>query len=237
MSLFELPSEGQTAAVDTAITSRHSIRAFLPTPVPRDVVEAILRVASHAPSGTNTQPWQVHVLAGPAKQRLSDRILAIYSDPVELAGHQEEYDYYPREWASPYLDRRRKVGWDLYGLLGIAKTDKVAMRDQHGRNYRFFDAPVGLIFSIDRVMRQGSWLDYGMFLQSIMVAARARGLHTCPQAAFTRFHRVIAEELAFRPEQMLVCGMALGYADPSAVENTLVTERAAVGEFTRFLDD
>jgi nitroreductase len=237
VNLFDQPSEAQTTAVDAAITSRHSMRAFLPTPVPRETVEAILRVASRAPSGTNTQPWQVHVLTGAAKQRLSDRISAVYENPLELAGHQQEYDYYPKEWASPYIDRRRKVGWDLYGLLGLSKTDKVGMRVQHGRNYRFFDAPVGLIFSIDRAMQLGSWLDYGMFLQNIMVAARARGLHTCPQAAFTQFHRLIAEELAFRPEQMLVCGMALGYADPAAVENSLVTERADVAEFARFLDD
>ena len=236
MNLFDKPSEAHTAAVDAAITSRHSMRAFLPTPVPRETVETILRVAAQAPSGTNTQPWQVHVLTGAAKQRLSDRISAIYENPAELATHREEYDYYPKEWASPYIERRRKVGWDLYGLLGLAKTDKAAMHRQHGRNYRFFDAPVGLIFSIDRVMRQGSWMDYGMFLQNIMVAARARGLHTCPQAAFTQFHRAIAEELSFKPEQMLVCGMSLGYADPAAVENTLVTERAAVAEFARFIE-
>ena len=161
---------------------------------------------------------------------------AAYENPAELATHQQEYDYYPKAWASPYIDRRRKVGWDLYALLGLAKTDKAGMHAQHGRNYRFFDAPVGLIFSIDRVMQQGSWLDYGMFLQSIMVAARARGLHTCPQAAFTQFHRLIAEDLAFRPEQMLVCGMAMGYADPAAVENSLVTERAPVSEFATFLE-
>ena len=237
MTRYDKPSETHTAAVDAAITSRHSMRAFLPTPVPRETVETILRVAAQAPSGTNTQPWQVHVLTGAAKQRLSDRISAIYENPVELATHQEEYDYYPKEWASPYIERRRKVGWDLYGLLGITKTDKAAMHRQHGRNYRFFDAPVGLIFSIDRVMRQGSWMDYGMFLQNIMVAARARGLHTCPQAAFTQFHRTIAEELAFKPEQMLVCGMSLGYADPAAVENTLVTERAGVTEFARFIEE
>ncbi|NWJ40293.1 MAG: nitroreductase [Geothrix sp.] len=237
MNLFDRPSEADIAAVDAAITSRHSVRAFLPTPVPREIVEDILRVASRAPSGTNTQPWQVHVLMGAARRRLSDRISAVYENPAELATHQQEYDYYPKEWASPYIDRRRKVGWDLYALLGLAKTDKAGMHRQHGRNYRFFDAPVGLIFSIDRVMQQGSWLDYGMFLQSIMVAARARGLHTCPQAAFTQFHRLIAEELAFRPEQMLVCGMALGYADPSAVENSLVTERAPVSEFARFIED
>ncbi len=236
MNLFDMPSEAQTAAVDAAITSRRSIRAFLPMPVSQALVEDILRVASRAPSGTNTQPWQVHVLTGAAKQRLSERILAVYEDPEELATHEREYEYYPTEWRSPYLDRRRKVGWDLYGLLGIAKDDKAGMHRQHGRNYRFFDAPVGLIFSIDRIMRQGSWLDYGMFLQGIMVAARARGLHTCPQAAFTQFHRVIAQELAFKPEQMLVCGMALGYADPAAVENSLVTERAPVSEFARFLE-
>jgi len=229
-----MPTEADRAAVDAAITSRHSMRAFLQTPVPREVVEAILKVASRAPSGTNTQPWQVHVLTGKALRRLCDRIGAIYDDPAELATHEREYDYYPKHWTSPFLQRRRKVGWDLYGLLGIEKTDKAAMHAQHGRNYRFFDAPVGLLFSIDRAMALGSWLDYGMFLQNIMVAARARGLHTCPQAAFTQFHRVIAEELAFRPDQMLVCGMALGHADPEAVENHLVTERAELAEFAVF---
>ena len=237
MNPFEQPSSAETAAVDAAITSRHSMRAFLPTPIPRATIEEILRVASRAPSGTNTQPWQVHVLMGAARQRLSDRISAIYANPEELATHVEEYSYYPKTWASPYIERRRKVGWDLYGLLGIAKTDKDRMQQQHGRNYRFFDAPVGLIFSIDRAMQAGSWLDYGMFLENIMIAARARGLHTCPQAAFTQFHKVIGEELNFTPDQMLVCGMALGYADPDAVENSLVTERAPVSEFATFIEN
>lgn len=237
MDRFTQPSPAETAAVDAAITTRHSMRAFLPTPVPRAQVEEILAVASRAPSGTNTQPWQVHVLTGSARQRLSDRILAVYDDPEALAEHQQEYAYYPKEWTSPFLERRRKVGWDLYRLLGIAKEDKARMHEQHGRNYRFFDAPVGLIFSIPRVMETGSWLDYGMFLQSVMIAARARGLHTCPQAAFTQFHRIIAEELGFAPDQMLVCGMALGYADPNAPENQLVTERAPVSEFARFYGD
>jgi len=236
MSRFNTPTPEQTAAVDHAILTRHSMRAYLPTPVPRKTLEDILRVASHAPSGTNTQPWQVHVLTGAAKQRLSERILAAYLDPVQNAAHQEEYAYYPREWRSPYIDRRRKVGWDLYGLLGIGKADKDRMQAQHGRNYVFFDAPVGLIFTIDRVMAQGSWLDYGMFLENIMVAARGRGLHTCPQAAFTQFHRVIADELQLSEQQMVVCGMALGFADPHAIENGLVTERAPVAEFARFLE-
>lgn len=234
---FDLPSPEQREAVDAAITSRHSMRAYLPTEVPRETVEDILRVAARAPSGTNTQPWQVYVLTGAAKARLSRRILDAYLDPAAFAAAQEEYAYYPREWVAPYVDRRRKVGWDLYGLLGIGKGDKARMQAQHGRNYLFFDAPVGLIFTIDRVMQQGSWLDYGMFLQNVMVAARARGLHTCPQAAFTQFHRLIGEELGFAPQQMLVCGMALGFADPAAVENSLVTEREPVSGFTHFLCD
>jgi nitroreductase len=222
-------------AVDAAITSRRSLRAFLPTPVPRETVEAILGIAARAPSGTNTQPWQVFVLTGEAKTSLSEKIVAAYDDPAVRATHTEEYDYYPTEWRPPFIDRRRKVGWDLYALLGIAKTDKARMHQQHRRNYRFFDAPVGLIFTIDRVMQQGSWLDYGMFLQNVMVAARARGLDTCPQAAFTQFHRIIAAHLALSDSQMVVCGMSLGHADPAAVENTLVTEREPVSSFARFL--
>ncbi|SEK53110.1 Nitroreductase [Roseateles sp. YR242] len=233
---FHTPTPEQTAAVETALQTRHSMRAFLPTPVPRETIERILQVAARAPSGTNTQPWQVHVLTGEAKDRLVQRLHAAYDDPEELATHTEEYAYYPREWVSPYIDRRRKVGWDLYGLLGITKGDKLRMHEQHGRNYSFFDAPVGLMFTIDRVMQQGSWLDYGMFIQNVMVAARAHGLHTCPQAAFTQFHRLIGEELQLAPQQMLVCGMALGYADPEAVENTLVTEREPIGGFVRFLE-
>ncbi len=230
------PTPEQTAAVDAAISSRRSLRAFLPTPVARATIEQILALAARAPSGTNTQPWKVTVLTGAAKAALSERILAAYDDPAERATHVEEYAYYPTEWVSPYIDRRRKVGWDLYGLLGIAKTDKARMHAQHGRNYRFFDAPVGLIFTIDRVLRQGSWLDYGMFLQNIMVAARARGLDTCPQAAFTQFHRLIAEQLGLPPDEQVVCGMSLGHADPDAPENALRTEREPVAGFARFLD-
>jgi nitroreductase len=226
----------QAAAVDQAITSRRSIRAYLPTPVPRQTIEEILAVAARAPSGTNTQPWKVYVLTGAARQRLSASICAAHDDPAQRAQHTEEYAYYPTEWRSPYVDRRRKVGWDLYSLLGIGKADKARMHAQHARNYAFFDAPVGLIFTIDRVMQQGSWLDYGMFLQSVMVAARARGLDTCPQAAFTQFHRIISQELNLPAEEMVVCGMALGHADPKAVENTLVTEREPVAGFARFME-
>ena len=226
----------QQEAVDAAITSRRSIRAFLPDPVPRAEIERILDVASRAPSGTNTQPWKVTVHTGATKTRVSSAILAAHNDPEQARLHTEEYAYYPREWASPYIDRRRKVGWDLYALLGLTREDKAGMSAQHGRNYQFFDAPVGLIFTIDRIMEQGSWLDYGMFLQNIMVAARGRGLDTCPQAAFTQYHRIISAELGLPANEMVVCGMALGKADPSKIENSLVTAREPVSGFTRFFE-
>lgn len=224
------------AAVDAAITSRRSVRAFLPTPVPRATIEDILRVASRAPSGTNTQPWRVHVLLGEARAALTHKILAAFDDPAQASQHAEDYPYYPAEWFPPYLERRRKLGWDMYALVGIVKGDKARMHEQHGRNYRFFDAPVGLIFTIDRRLAQGSWLDYGTFLQSVMVAARARGLDTCPQQAFSRFHRIIEQHLALPPKQMVVCGMSLGWADPDAPINRLVSEREGVDAFARFVE-
>jgi nitroreductase len=229
------PTAEQIAAADAAIITRRSLRAFLATPVPRETIEEILSVASRAPSGTNTQPWKVYVLTGDSKAELSRKVAAAYDDPAERAMHSEEYAYYPTEWKSPFIDRRRKVGWDLYGLLGIAKTDKERMHAQHRRNYEFFGAPVGLMFTIDRVMQTGSWLDYGMFLQSIMVAARARGIDTCPQAAFTQFHRIICEHIGAPADEQLVCGMSMGYADPTAIENTLITEREPVAKFVHFL--
>ena len=227
---------GSHEVVDHAIATRQSLRAFLPTPVPRATIEEIFRLASRAPSGTNTQPWRATVLTGVAKQRLSDAILAVYNDAEQRKQHTEEYAYYPTQWVDPYLARRRKIGWDLYGLLGIGREDKGKMHAQHGRNYVFFDAPVGIIFTIDRILEQGSWLDFGMFLQNVMVAARARGLDTCPQAAFMQFHRVIAYELGLAESEMVVCGMSLGYADMSKIENTLQTEREPVAGFARFLE-
>jgi nitroreductase len=224
------------AAVEAAITSRRCVRAYLPTAVPRQTLEHLLELAARAPSGTNTQPWRVYVLTGAAKQALTRDIRAAFDDPQERARHTEEYAYYPQEWRSPYVDRRRKLGWDLYALLGIGKADKQRMHEQHARNYDFFGAPVGMIFTIDRVMQQGSWLDYGTFLQNLMVAARAQGLDTCPQAAFTQFHRIIARHLQLPDNEMVVCGMSLGHADPDAPENALVTEREPVAGFARFLE-
>jgi len=209
--------------VDEVITSRKSIRAFLPKPVAKEDIQKILEIAASAPSGTNTQPWKVYVLTGEVKQQLSVEILQAYNNPHNQ--HKEEYHYYPVQWLSPYLERRRKVGWDLYSLLGLGRENKAGMHAQHGRNYAFFDAPVGFIFTIDRILEKGSWLDYGMFLQNIMLAARARGLDTCPQAAFNQFHKIIHQSLNLSDQEMVVCGMSLGYADTDKIENTLKTER------------
>ncbi len=227
-------------AVDGAILSRRSIRAFTAQPVAKEVVADLLAAASRAPSGTNTQPWKVYVLLGSSRTELADKVCAahdaIRDDPSLAAKYQEEYDYYPQKWVSPYIDRRRENGWSLYGLLGIGKADKGKMHAQHQRNYRFFDAPVGLMFTMDRVMGRGSLVDYGMFLQNFMVAARGRGLDTCPQAAWNGFAKIIMPHIGATPDEMLVCGMALGYADQSALVNTLTTPRVPVEQFTHWLD-
>jgi nitroreductase len=232
-----LPTPESIATVDAAITSRRAVRAFLPTQVPRAMVEKILEVASRAPSGTNVQPWKVYVLAGEAKEALSRKILDAFNDPEALSSHKQEFENHPSEWVSPYIDRRRKVGLDMYGILGIRKGESERMHAQHGRNYKFFDAPVGLLFTMDRIMSQpSSWLDYGTFLQNVMVAARARGLHTCPQGAFQRFHRIILDHIDAPPGEALLCGMAMGYEDTSAPVNSLATERTPVAQFAKFID-
>lgn len=227
------------ASVDAAITSRMSARAFLPTAVPRETIEHILQVASRAPSGTNTQPWKVYVLLGASRDSLVQKCCAAHdalrADPSLAGQYREEYDYYPEKWVSPYIDRRRENGWGLYGLLGIGKGDKDKMHAQHQRNFRFFDAPVGLMFTLDKVMGRGSLVDYGMFLQNIMVAARGQGLHTCPQAAWNGFAKIILPHIGAGEDEMLVCGMALGFADPADPVNGFHTPREAVASFTRWL--
>lgn len=222
--------------VDQTIVSRRSIRAYLPTPVTRADIEQILSVASRAPSGTNTQPWKAYVLTGAPLLSMTTEVVDAFLNPTAEHIYEQEYAYYPTEWISPYKERRRKVGLDLYSLLSLSKDDRVGMKAQHARNFKFFDAPVGVIFSIDRAMGVGSWLDFGCFLQNVMVAARARGLDTCPQAAFNQFHQIIRRHTGMPDQDIMMCGMALGYADPGAIENTLVTEREPVNRFATFID-
>ncbi len=217
---------------DTAIRSRKSVRRFLPKPVPQSTVEHILGVASRAPSGNNIQPWQVQVVTGQAKDNLCADIMAAARNPENAA--RAEYDYYPSQWFEPYLARRRETGFGLYETLGIQRHDLAARQQQELRNYLFFDAPVGLLISLDRRLNTGSYMDVGMFVQSILIAARAQGLHTCAQAAFAWYHDIVRQHLPLPDEHILVCGIALGHEDPDAPENNLQTRREPVSEFASF---
>lgn len=221
--------------IDRAICARRSVRAFLDTPVDLGIVKHILQVSSRAPSGANTQPWKVYVLTGNAKAQLSAEIVETFLDPAKASQHHEEYDYYPKEWVEPFIGRRRKVGFDLYGLLGLSKDDKAGMKQQHARNFQFFDAPVGLIFTVDRIMGKGSYLDYGMFMENIMISAIGHGLATCAQAAFNQYHMIIERQLNLPANEAVVCGMALGYEDKKAIENSLKTVRVPVDDFVTFI--
>ncbi|MBK4738705.1 nitroreductase [Noviherbaspirillum sp. DKR-6] len=212
--------------------TRRSIRGFLNTPVPQALLDEILEVALRAPSGTNTQPWQVHVLTGRSKDTLTARLQAVFDDP-ERMGQRE---YKSVDWPQPYLGRRRKVGWDLYGLLDIGRGDSARMHSQHRRNLDFFGAPVGLLFTLKEFMSASSYLDVGMLMQNIMLAAAANGLDTCPQGMFIQFADEIVDQLGLATDDLVVCGMALGYRDHNAPENQLVTEREPLGEMVRRYD-
>lgn len=217
-----------------ALLTRRSVRGFLPTPVPQETLEAVLSLAARAPSGTNIQPWKVVVVTGTARQRISDALIAERTRGVV---HEGEYRYYPPVWREPYIGRRRQLGKALYTLLGIPKDD-VAGRERHfARNYEFYGAPVGLFFVLDRDMEVGSWLDLGMFMQNVMIAARAFGLDTCAQQVFAQYHRLINPLLGIGDDEILVCGMSLGYADPDDAANLLESAREPVSCFTRFLED
>ncbi len=230
----------QVQLVDQAITSRHSVRAFLPTPFEPQIIKDILAVASRAPSGTNTQPWKVYVVTGKTRdtmiRRVCDAQIALTNDPSHAEQYQETFAYYPEKWISPFIDRRRENGWGLYGLLNIQKGEKEKMAQQQLRNFQLFDAPVGLFFTVNKMMGVGSKMDIAMMIQNVMIAAKARGLDTCPQAAWNHFHPIVLDVLHASEDEELVCTVALGYADPDHIVNTFITPRESVESFTQFLD-
>jgi len=221
--------------VSQALDSRLSVRAFLDEPVPEETVREILERASRAPSGGNLQPWHVIVLTGAARERLLDAVAR--KMPHSPKGEGTEYNIYPPELKEPYRARRFRIGEMMYEKLGIPREDKTARLMQFAQNYRFFGAPVGLLFTIDRSMQEGQWADLGMFMQSIMLLAREHGLDTCPQEAWAVWYRTIGELFEIPGEHMLFCGMALGYRDPDAPVNQLRAERAPLAEFVRFIRD
>lgn len=226
--------------VDLAITSRQSIRAFLPKAVEPQIIKDILSVAARAPSGANTQPWKVYVVTGKRRAELIQRVcqaqIALFNQPERASDYKEVFPYYPEKWISPFIERRRENGWALYSLLGIEKGDKAKMAVQHLRNYQLFDAPVGLFFTVKQAMGVGAKMDLSMMFQSVMIASKARGLDTCPQAAWNHFHSIVLDVLEAPKNETLVCALALGYADPDQIVNQFRTPREPLENFAVFLD-
>ena len=214
-------------AVFEAVTGRRSVRAFLPDPIPSTVVSDILSGASRAPSGQNMQPWLVHVVTGRALEKLSAAAVAA----AEAEETSLEYQYLPVKIREPYLSRRRKIGFDLYAKYGIGRDDIAERKAAMMRNFTFFGAPVGLFFTIERDMAMGAWMDCAMFMQNVMVLARAYGLETCPQQAWCDFGAVVHRELGLGSDVIVLSGMSLGREDKAAVVNTLASERIGLGEF------
>jgi len=228
-----------TLTAAEAIASRMSVRAFTREPVSKEAILRLLNLAARAPSGTNTQPWRAYAIEGDALLRLCQKVCAAYdsvaANPELAKEYQPAYDYYPTKWFSPYIDRRRENGWGLYGLLGITKGDKGKMHTQHRKNFEAFGAPVCLFFTIDKGLGMGSMLDYGMFLQNVMIGARGEGLDTCPQAAWNDYAGIILPILGAQDNEMLVCGMALGYADKKQLVNSFHAPRVSAEEFTSWI--
>ena len=233
-------NQEQVRYVDDAICSRHSVRAFLDTPIETQVIKDILAVASRAPSGTNTQPWKVYVVTGQKRAELISRVcsaqIELYQNTELAAQYKETFAYYPETWISPFIDRRRENGWGLYGLLGIQKTEREKMAAQQLRNFQLFDAPVALCFTVNKIMGIGAKMDISMMIQNVMIAAKARGLDTCPQAAWNHFHAIVLDVLDAPENEDLVCTVALGYADPNHIVNTFITPREPVENFTVFVE-
>lgn len=220
--------------IDAALLSRRAVRGYLSRPVTRETVEHLLKVAARMPSGYNMQPWQVFVVSGPAKQRLTADVMeARVHHPEEKS---EEYQYYPKSWRSPYSERRKDFGDQIYGLAGVKREDEAAMFRHVGRNYEFFGAPVGLFFAIDKDLEVGSWLDCGMFIAGVMIAARAQGLHTCPQVAWAPWHRIVRRHVAIPESMTLLCGMSLGFEDETTDVNQARMDRSDIKNWATFID-
>jgi nitroreductase len=228
----EWPNEGVRSAVDGVIRARTAVRRFLDRPVDKKLVADILDVARAAPSNSNTQPWRVHAIAGEVRRALTDAL-------GEAHAHRQEnytpcYKHLPDVLSEQFRARQNTFAAEYYGCLGIQRADAAARAHQTGQNFRFFGAPVGFIFTIDCTLERGSWLDYGMFLQNIMIAAKARGLDTCPQISFVKYQEIIRAHLSIPANDTVVCGMSMGYADKTEQVNSLRLPREPVEAFCTF---
>jgi nitroreductase len=212
--------------VERVLRARRSTRAFLPEPVTLHQLRQVLALASTAPSNSNTQPWHVHAVAGEAKAALSRALEQAFDlDDAPPPAH------FPEPLSQPFAGRQAEFASRYYEALGIDRADGRARAAQTRRNYSFFGAPAGLVFTIDEGLRSHSWLDLGLFVQNVMVSAGAFGLATCPQVSFARFHATIARELGIPGGEVTACGMSIGYADPQASVNQFAMPRAAVDQF------
>lgn len=215
------------------IIKRKATRAFLDKPVAVETIKRILELASHAPSGVNTQPWEVAVVSGEKKKQLDKLLESEFRSGKKSA---MDYQYYPKQWEEPFKSRRKACGMKMYSTLQISRDDKQRQLDQWAANYRAFDAPVALFFFMNKLAETGSFLDYGMFLQSVMLAAVDEGLATCPQAALAEYPLIVKKELGYDEDSIMLCGMALGYEDTTAVVNSYRLDREDVMNFTKIFD-
>jgi nitroreductase len=220
-------------AVDRIIKARFACRAFCSRQITRRALEEILEVARFAPSGANIQPWRVYVVSGKKKEEISQSLLRAHQEARDE--HSAEYRYYASPLPEPYSRRQEQFGRLFYGSLGIPQRDKEGRARQTSKNYSFFGAPAGLIIAIDRRLQVGSWLDLGMFIQNVMIAAGVRGLHTCPQETFAKYHSLLRKLLPLSPEEIVVCGMSIGFADGASAAAGTRMPKAAVEEFAQFL--
>lgn len=219
--------------IASAITQRRATRAFLNKPVDRNSIQSVLKLASHSPSGVNSQPWHVCVVQGSTKTKLSEQILAAREEDIKP---NPDYQYYPLNWTEPYKTRRTKTGLAMYQALNIGLKDYDKRNEAWNRNYTFFGAPVGLIITIDKSLEKGSWLDLGMFIQNILLAAKAFDLDTCPQASIAEYPDIIRSALNLPDMSSIVCGIALGYADKSSPVNNFELSREPVENFTQWYE-
>jgi nitroreductase len=222
------------ADVFEAARTRRSVRAYKPDVIPRETLREIVDVGRWAPSGSNIQPWKVHVLTGATLKRVGGAIQQAFL--ADEPGHVRDYNYYTDPIIDPYLARRRECGWGLYNTLGIGRGEHEKSKAYRASNYVFFGAPAGLVLTIDRTLELGSWFDYGLFAQSLMLAARARGLHTCAEASIASYPDIVRRELGISRDFTIMCGIAMGYAQDDAVVNTFQPPRIALEDYATFYD-
>lgn len=228
-------------ALNEAIFTRKSVRAFTDKAVERGLITEIIRAAGRAPSGTNTQPWRIYALSGETKEQLSVKVCeahdrdAVSGQAQDRAANASAIDYYPKKWFEPFAKRRRECGFGMYSLLGIDKSDTQSRHKQHQRNFKFFGAPVGLMCTVHRMLGRGSLVDYGMYLQTLMLAARGFGLSTCPQAAWLSYADIVLEHIGASPDEVLVCAVSIGYEDEHASVNKFKTTREDVQEVLQWV--